>query len=426
MKELKQTLKNLVDRQAYLKSALPAAPVLVLIDPLLLLIYNISYFRFYYLTGGLFFVIYLAGLVLCLAAENDWAPGLAFAIKTLAFLISFASYATFSKLVYVALYGVAAFYFLREFFMSEQGKKLAADFAAKSNPSMTKTTTTITCPGCGLQIQALSGGGFCPRCGGPLPVVEQPQPQPQPVNPGTQAGRLTAFCSGGIFMIFMIVMTAKLVCSTVLQFNLLNLIGSIPAIIVCLGLWFSWSGCRKGQLKSNGFRLISGALLANLIISWIPVVLFLIVGIFFLSIDDGAAIGLGVIIGAFIDGFLFYLYWMGLRRTAKSASAVADGTIAAIETSMFSIVLLFAGGIVTLISLIAMAGSASAISMIVNRSLSGLYYLDIPDSALSVLIGYIRSYFAVDWKKYVVQFLTAATPICAGITLCSVRGSQSR
>ncbi|MCD8130151.1 MAG: zinc ribbon domain-containing protein [Lachnospiraceae bacterium] len=270
MKELKQTLKNLVDGQAYLKSLLPAAPVLVLIDPLLLLVYNISSFRFYYLSSGLFFVIYLVGLVLCLAAENDWAVGLAFAIKALAYLINFAGYATFSKLVYVALYGVAAFYFLREFFTSEEGKKLAADFAAKSNPSMTKTTT-ITCPGCGLQIQALSGGGFCPQCGGPLPVVEQPQPQPQPVEAtcaqcgqklpsgtkfcptcgapapeevanapvGSAPGSLTAFCSGGIFLIFTIVMTAKLVCATVLQFNLLNLIGSIPAIIVCLGLWFS-------------------------------------------------------------------------------------------------------------------------------------------------------------------------------------------
>ncbi|MCD8130150.1 MAG: hypothetical protein LUE16_02545 [Lachnospiraceae bacterium] len=179
-------------------------------------------------------------------------------------------------------------------------------------------------------------------------------------------------------------------------------------------------------MKSNGFRLISGALLANLIISWIPVALLLIVGVFFLSIDDGAAIGLGVIVGALVDGFLFYRYWMGLRKTAKSASAVADGTGSVIEASMFSIVLLFAGGIFTLISLIALAGSASAINSIVNRSLSSLYYLGIPNSAVSTLVEYVRSYFAVDWKKYLVQLLTAATPICAGVTLCSVRGSQSR
>ncbi|MCD8384732.1 MAG: zinc ribbon domain-containing protein [Clostridiales bacterium] len=481
MRELKQALRNLVNGQQFLSSILPAAavlvlidpvlvlidPVLVLIDPVLVLIHSISYQSFYNQTAGLFFVVYLVGLILCLAADIDWAIGLAFALKAVANLFSFANYATFSKLVYVAFYGVLAFFFLRAFFQSEQGQKVwnSVSGGARSgsyNRSYTggsATGGTVVCGNCGLTVQG--GGGFCPRCGRKLEpgarFCAYCGPEAGPIDgPGTGAsggygggsssysgashgygggtayrsaptpGTLAGFCSGGIFLIFTVVLTLKLVCSVVLQFNLLTVIASIPSIVLCVGLWEVWSDSNKGQLRSNGFRLASGALLAELIIACIPLVLVVLASFLVMSAgDEAVAIGLLLLVGVVIAFLLLRLYWLGLRKTAQSAAAVAEGYGDRVEATLFPIVMLFITGIMALVSLASLSSISSILSNVIGglQSYLGMYssFYGIDSSLINSLLGSLYP----DWKTYVVQLLTAASPICAALMLISVRSTWS-
>ncbi len=488
MRELKQALRNLVNGQQFLSSILPAAAVLVLIDPVLVLIHSISYQSFYNQTAGLFFVVYLVGLILCLAADIDWAIGLAFALKAVANLFSFANYATFSKLVYVAFYGVLAFFFLRAFFQSEQGQKVwnsvsGGAHSSSYNRSYTggsATGGTVVCGNCGLTVQG--GGGFCPRCGAPLPQAAAPEqpterfcprcgrklepgarfcaycgPEAGPIDgPGTGApggygggsssysgashgygggtayrsaptpGTLAGFCSGGIFLIFTVVLTLKLVCSVVLQFNLLTVIASIPSIVLCVGLWEIWSDSNKGQLRSNGFRLASGALLAELIIACIPLVLVVLASFLVMSAgDEAVAIGLLLLVGVVIAFLLLRLYWLGLRKTAQSAAAVADGYGDRVGATLFPIVMLFITGIMALVSLASLSSISSILSNVIGglQSYLGMYssFYGIDTSLINSLLGSLYP----DWKTYVVQLLTAASPICAALMLISVRSTWS-
>ncbi|MCC8129234.1 MAG: zinc ribbon domain-containing protein [Clostridiales bacterium] len=509
MKELKQAIRNLVNSQQILVSMLPAAAVLVLIDPVLLLISSFEGLSFYNLTAGLFFVAYLLGLVLCLAADNDWAVGLAFALKAVASLVSFVNYATFSKLVYVALYGVLAYFFLRAFFQTEQGQKMWSNVSngaravgnsvgnnGGGNGSYNAGRTAngaVICGNCGLTVS--EGGAFCPRCGAPLPQAAAPEqpterfcprcgrklepgarfcaycgPEAGPVDaPGGGAsggsgikfgpagpvtggssgttggfgggssyggtsvtggapvtGGVAGFCSGGIFLIFTAVLTLQLACSIVLQFNILSVIASIPSIVLCVGLWQTWSGSNRGQLRSNGFRLMSGALLAELIIACIPLVLLVLLAFLAMSAgDDGITVGLILIVSAVLCFLLFRLYWLGLRKTAQSAAAVVDGYGTRVEVTLFPIVILFISAAISLISLVGMSSSYAALSSILNSARSyinmyaGSYGID------SSLVNSIISSFYPDWKAYVVQLLSAAAPICAGLMLISARNRSA-
>ncbi|MCC8181624.1 MAG: zinc-ribbon domain-containing protein [Clostridiales bacterium] len=486
MKELKQALRKLVESQPLLASILPAAAVLVLIDPVLMLINSFSGMLFYYQTAGLFFVVYLLGLGLCMAADNDWAVGLAFALKAVASLVSFVNYATFSRLVYVALYGVLAFFFLRDFFRSEQGQRLVGSVsrAAQSRggsadysggPAYGATgypggnaagNGTVTCGNCGLTVA--EGGTFCPRCGAPLPqpaAPEQPTerfcprcgrklepgarfcaycgPEAGPVEPPTSGGafggfnssrgsyngvspvgELTNFCTGGIFLVFTAVLTLKLACSVVLQFNIFSVIAAIPSIVLCVGLWEVWMDSNKGRLRSNGFRLASGALLAELIIACIPLVLLAILSLIVMSGGEEAiAVGLILLVAVVVAFLILRLYWFGLRRTAKSAAAVADGQGRRVEATLFPIVMLFISGALALISLVSLASMGSILSGLMSEIQyyinSYAYMYGIDASVLSSLLSALTP----DWKTYIVQLLSAASPICAALMLISVRNT---
>ncbi|MCD7760769.1 MAG: zinc ribbon domain-containing protein [Clostridiales bacterium] len=504
MKELKQAIRNLVNSQQLLVSILPAAAVLVLIDPVLMLIHSVEWMSFYSVSAGLFFAVYLLGLVLCLAADNDWAVGLAFALKAVSWLISFTSYATFSRLVYVALYGVLAFFFLRAFFQSEQGQKMWSSVSngARSVGSGVGNNVgydagrtangAVVCGNCGLTVP--EGGTFCPRCGAPLPQAAPEQtterfcprcgrklepgarfcaycgPEAGPVDApgggvsggsgikfgptgpvtggsggaaggfgggssygGTSVtggapvtGGVAGFCSGGIYLIFTAVLTLQLACSIVLQFNIFSVIASIPSIVLCVGLWQAWSGSNRGQLRSNGFRLVSGALLAELIIACIPLVLVVLLAFLAMSAgDDGITVGLILIVVAVLCFLLFRLYWSGLRKTAQSAAAVVDGYGTQVEVTLFPIVMLFISGALSLITLVGMSSSYAVLSNILSvaqryvNMYAGSYGVD------SSLINSIISSFYPDWKAYVVQLLSAAAPICAGLMLISARNRSA-
>lgn len=123
LKELKAALLNVIDQQALLKAVVPAAPVLALIMPVLRLINTIFSFALYYSLSSIWYLLYLVGIIICFAADVNWALGAAFGLKALSYLIYFFfGSASLNNAVYLVFYGVLAFIFLKPLIGSKKSE----------------------------------------------------------------------------------------------------------------------------------------------------------------------------------------------------------------------------------------------------------------------------------------------------------------
>ena len=112
MREIQNAMGNYVHRNALLAQILPAAPVLLLIEPVLLLINSIRYLDFYYVLSPLVHLVFLLGLFLCFAVDRRLWLSIAFVLLALTELIRLIGYFNFPNLVYLICFGAAAAYFI--------------------------------------------------------------------------------------------------------------------------------------------------------------------------------------------------------------------------------------------------------------------------------------------------------------------------
>ena len=213
LNNLKKASMELIESVPVLKAMLPFAPILALIDPILRLINRFVSIGIYSPLSSIWYLLYLAGIVLCAAAGVSWAVGAAFALKALLYIFVFFRNASLNNAVYLVFYAVLAFLFLKAFFSTDEGKKAAervgrgvssaANDLGKAVNSTKKTSNTGSavgyCPECGAPLAA--GFGLCTECGAKLPSgANEPVTPPQSSrrtcpNCGTVLPEGSVFCT---------------------------------------------------------------------------------------------------------------------------------------------------------------------------------------------------------------------------------------
>lgn len=113
MADLRSSLKNMLVSYNFITTVMPFGFVLILLYPALSFISSLNYLKFFALTRSLFYIIYLVGILLCFAAELDWAIGAAFAIFGVQYLVIMIRNFSFNALVYTVFYSLLAVVFFR-------------------------------------------------------------------------------------------------------------------------------------------------------------------------------------------------------------------------------------------------------------------------------------------------------------------------
>ena len=195
LKQMKNSMRSYVEAQSVLKVLQPIAPILLLIQPIIWILLDIISISLLSQLSAVWYLFFIVGAFICFAESQDGLLGLAFGLKALDYLIGLIRYASLSRFLYFIIYGCLTFLFLRNFFQTEKGKKLAGDMtgaaatavdSVKNVASNVKSAAYATCPGCGASVAR--GTAFCPKCGTKMtfepetPNVTPVDPNPVPVN----------------------------------------------------------------------------------------------------------------------------------------------------------------------------------------------------------------------------------------------------
>ncbi|MCD8087160.1 MAG: zinc ribbon domain-containing protein [Oscillospiraceae bacterium] len=455
MTEVRTSLKKLLESNRIIVSIMPAAFVFLLIYPVLGLIDSFTLWGIgiFDAVQAVWYILYLFGLILCFAESIDWAIGSAFALNGLSYLVYIIRYATFNRVVYLVFYGLLAFYFLRCAFAHnryrEQGTQFSGvgrDNEGNSQGASGKPKNSF-CGSCGTALSP--GARFCPVCGklqataAPTGGSAQARGSAGYDNAGNRmsqsAGRLrqpmygsyaarsvASFCGGTMALIFTIVLTAYLFFSFVQSFTILNIISSIPVILMCIGCWIVYVSCARQTPNTKGFSLIGVGILVIEILTDILIALGVVLGIVVMAAGKSqptTAIGLVVIAVCALGILLVTLYWNGLRKSAVTARTILRGGAAEWETSMYAIVILCIRAVYMLIVLLAASRIRTAVTSLLSSLLyTGSFYAGgMGSGAASVIESALSSLFNIGWAARLTNLLSVVIAIFAVVILVSIR-----
>ena len=140
------------------------------------------------------------------------------------------------------------------------------------------------CAQCGQKLEA--GARFCPKCGAPCAngggrVSKQPSGGSfsmsgggnsfHMMSDGSPLGQVHELCGGIMSMIFVGLYCLGTLLNLCLNFSVYTLVTLVITILFCVGFGMNLYGARTGQLRDTGMTIISGTLLAQMIISIVGV-----------------------------------------------------------------------------------------------------------------------------------------------------------
>lgn len=244
------------------------------------------------------------------------------------------------------------------------------------------------CAQCGQKLEA--GARFCPKCGAPCAngggrVSKQPSGgynggysgggsfsmsgggnSFHMMSDGSPLGQVHELCGGIMSMIFVGLYCLGTLLNLCLNFSVYTLVTLVITILFCVGFGMNLYGARTGQLRDTGMTIISGTLLAQMIISIVGVAIGGIASLVALAglssyTNVAGFVILTILVVAVLLAF-FTAYYGGLRKTALSVRGIIRTGSGTIETSMFVIVLMCIATVMSLLGLFAAAGLSSALS----------------------------------------------------------------
>ncbi|MCD8321406.1 MAG: zinc ribbon domain-containing protein [Oscillospiraceae bacterium] len=456
MTEVRNSLKKLLEGNRFIVSIMPVAFVFLLIYPVLGLIDSFTLWGIgiFDAIESVWYILYLFGLILCFAESIDWAIGSAFVLNGLSYLVYIIRYATLNRVVYLVFYGLLAFYFLRCAFAHNRYGEQETPFrrAGRDNEGNSQRASgkpkNSFCGSCGTALSP--GARFCPVCGklqaGAAPTGGSAQAwgsagyddagnrssQPagrqlrQPMYGSYAARSVASFCGGTMALIFTIVLTAYLFFSLIQSFTFLNIISSIPVILMCIGCWIVYVSCARQTPNTKGFSLIGAGILVIEILTDILIALGVTLGIVVMAVGKSqptTAIGLVVIAVCALGILLVTLYWNGLRKSAVTARTILRGGAAEWETSMYAIVILCIRAVYMLIVLMAASQIRASVSSLLSSLLytSSLYGGGMGSSAASMVESVLSSLFHIGWAARLTNLLSVVIAIFAVVILVSIR-----
>ena len=438
MTELRTSLKKIIENNQVMQSILPFAFVLVLIDPVFAFIGSLHYIGLYSSIRSILYIAYLIGLILCFAVECNWAIGAAFCIIALRMFVSMIRMFSFNALIDTVFYAFLAVFFLRlTVIKQEMGGTGFAEmpFSHTRPPEKIADAASQFCAGCGKPVDI--SGKFCPSCGTPYSSRQLHRPSASELfhipsahiateQHSGPTGMLYSMCGSILALAFTILLSANTMIALIANFSVITVIAQIPMILICIGCWMIYTGSAQNRLNHSGFTLISGVLIAELVICYIPIV-FVEIAMIFLMFRSSSFVGfgIGVLIVCFILTFVCSLYWNGLRTTAVSARNILQGKDSNWRTSMFAIVMICIHLAGQVIGLAISSSLNSRLDEVLNTLSHRLYYTTGSSAVANTLADYFTSLLGGNRGLATLSsLLSIAVLACAMVILIQIRNKN--
>ncbi len=279
------------------------------------------------------------------------------------------------------------------------------------------------CNNCGCQNA--DEDQFCRQCGASLSNGQPAGAQ----NPYPLLQALKQKGASSLFLVTVILYTANLIWSIITSFtnqtltyyglsgmsaqnamsysSVISLVGAIPGILICIGLWKIYTSCKKkdnSPIETGGFSLVRGVLVFELVVISICAVILILGGVLItLGLFDGSISGTWDVISYYLNmilprqitsgdvsqaatiiviwiwvvilvgsvlSILFYAKAAGMVKQARKI--VIDGT-AAKRTSLFVAVILMIGGVASLIGTVFNLSNTINIAALISGILNILF-----------------------------------------------------
>ncbi len=405
MKEIQNAMSNFVRQNPLLSQIMPAVPVLVLLEPVILLINSIVYIDSYYVFAPVVHLLFLLGLFLCFAADGRMWIAIAFVLLTLVELIRLIGYFSFPTLVYLAVFGAVAAYFVLQFIQTDSGRRMVDQLGTMVGSSggyggAASAPRGGFCASCGAPVDP--SGSFCPVCGTPY----APAPVPPmgggvsggaPVGGGAASALLGQTSSGLVCLIFAVLLTLKIFLDALV--SMISLISNIPLIILCVGVWMIFSSAQKRNLQPKGFEVSRLAFRVQMIFNIILPALLILFVLWLMTQARGEGSVVGILFGIILVFAamiaLQVLFCRGMGQTMNSAIGVLHGMDDRVQVSLFCIVVIFIQAGLALVSAVAANSLGGLLDTFVDTLTSSMDYYSYfygSSQEMDILQGFIDSY----------------------------------
>ncbi len=166
--------------------------------------------------------------------------------------------------------------------------------------------------------------------------------------------QLTSLCRSP-WMLLLIVLQAVAIVLPILGSPSVSSVGvEIPNIVILLGCVIIFFSAAANRLSKAGFTLINIVLTIAMICCFIPVVSCLILGIFMKLRGDSsdATLSTSLIVIGVLVGLISFLFFGNLRKTTKSARAIAGGGLVELKSSFFVTLIVFLDMVINIVALV--------------------------------------------------------------------------
>ena len=166
--------------------------------------------------------------------------------------------------------------------------------------------------------------------------------------------QLTSLCRSP-WMLLLIILQGVAITLPILGSPSISSVGvEIPNIVILLGCIIIFFSAAANRLSKAGFTLINIVLTIAMICCFIPVVSCLILGIFMKLRGDSsdATLSTSLIVIGVLVGLISFLFFGNLRKTTKSARAIAGGGLVELKSSFFVTLIVFLDMVINIVALV--------------------------------------------------------------------------
>lgn len=166
--------------------------------------------------------------------------------------------------------------------------------------------------------------------------------------------QLTSLCRSPWMLLLVFLLGVAIVLSILGNPSVSSVVTEIPNIVILLGCLIIFFSAAANRLSKAGFTLINIVLTIAMICCFIPVVSCLILGIFMKLRGDSsdATLSTSLIVIGVLVGLISFLFFGNLRKTTKSARAIAGGGLVELKSSFFVTLVVFLDLVFNIVALV--------------------------------------------------------------------------
>lgn len=245
---------------------------------------------------------------------------------------------------------------------------------------------------------------------------------------------MQTFHGGVLSLVFIILYTLSLALTLVSGFRsgaagaFGGLIGSLPAILVCIGLWMIFAGSR-GTPTTAGYSLAAAGVVVKMIyallLDVLLIVAFLLGGAMLreFAYEDGfMTMGIVGALVVVIVAVITVIYLVKLRQVAASSREVLRGTRFSPKVSLFPVVLLCLSALFSVIRLLVSVPLTRYVYRVLDQ-LSMALYFEMGSEGVNTLYQFADTLLGGSVLATISSLVSLAVTLLAIVLLVQYRGA---